>query len=147
MPVISNKEENIKYNEWTKNNNNWEELRKEYEKLETKEDKKNYNKIPEEIKKIINIRISKIKYMKKRYEETPELKEKDLEKIRQKYKENEHIRKRKQYIYINKMIEPIQSEKINNLYDVIINNIDITPEKLKEILSNNIKDNFKVKRN
>jgi len=85
--------------------------------------------------------------MKKRYEETPELKEKDLEKIRQKYKENEHIRQRKQHIYFNKMIEPIQSEKINNLYDVIINNIDITPEKLKEILSNNIKDNFKVKRN
>jgi hypothetical protein len=146
MPVSSNKEENIKYNEWTNNNNNFKELRKEYENLETTEDKKNYNKIPEEIKKIINIRISKIKYMKKRYEENPELKEKDLEKIRQKYKENEHIRKRKQYIYINKMIEPIQSEKINNLYDVIINNIDITPEKLKEILSNNIKDNFKVKR-
>ena len=147
MPVISNKEENIKYNEWTNNNNNFKELRKEYEKLETTEDKKNYDKIPEEIKKIINIRISKIKYSKKRYEENPELKEKDLEKIRQKYKENEHIRQRKHYIYINKMVEPIQSEKINNLYDVIINNIDITPEKLKEILSNNIKDNFKVKRN
>ena len=84
--------------------------------------------------------------MKKRYEQNPELKIKDLEKIRQKYKENENIRNRKKELYIKKMIEPIQSEKINNLYNVIMNNIDISPEYLKDLLSDNIKNNFKIKK-